>query len=394
MAAGETDIFIVSLDRLGKYRWSHTFGDVATQEATAVSVDGSGNVFMAGVNDGTMDFGDIDVGPGLFVAKFDNDGKHLWTRGFSGNPTNNDTTRPKIHTTQHGDIIASGTFRGNIRFDDQTLTTSTTAPEDTSDIYVVKLDGSTGDTRPDHGGWVRQLGGLGVETLADADVDRSDNIILTGRHNTSISFGDLPPLDGSGMFLTKLDRDGVPAWSRGFADAHPSALDVDTLNNVSVTGRYDGQLFSFNANGYLPAGQDPLFVAQFNAAGDHRWSRGFTSPHAVGPRISASDIDTDELNNLLVICTPGKAIEIDHETLNPSEYPYVLVLKINSTGTTLWKKTYIAGLAYGTVATADHDSESIIAGRFSLKMYLETGTIETGEQYIDVMSPFIAKLGL
>ncbi|WP_437652943.1 hypothetical protein [Sorangium sp. So ce1182] len=394
MGAGETDIFIVSFDKLGKHRWSHKFGDVAAQEATSVTLDTSGNVIVAGVNDGTITFGGMDAGPGLFVAKFDNEGKHLWSRSFPGNPTNNDTTRPKLNITQHGDVIASGSFTGNMRFDDVTLTTDPAAPAGTSDVYVAKLDGSTGDTRPTHGGWVRRFGGLGGDTPADAVVDRSDHVILAGGHSMEIAFGSQPPIEGSGMFLTKLDRDGNPVWSRGFENAHPSGVDVDTLGNISVTGSYEGSSFGFDPGRILPAGRDPLFVVQFATSGEHRWSRGFTAPHEIGPNTASSSISTDTFNNVSIVSTIGNAISIDTETLDPSEYQWILVLKMDSSGKTLWTRAYSAGLARGDALAADPENELIVAGRFSLKMRIETGTLNTGEQYIDDLSPFIVKLGI
>ncbi|WP_438027340.1 hypothetical protein [Sorangium sp. So ce233] len=338
MSAGETDVFIVSLDNLGKHRWSHRFGDVAAQEATSVSVDTSGNIIVAGINDGTISFGDTDAGPGLFVAKFDNEGNHIWSRSFPGNPVNDEPTRPKLNVTQHGDVIASGTFTGNIEFDNKTLTTSTEAPENASDIYIAKLDGSTGYTTPVNGGWARQFGGVGADALTDAVVDRSNSIVLAGEHNTEITFGDQPTVDGSGMFLTKLDRDGNPIWTHGFKNAHPSALDVDTRNNISVTGSYDGTVFWFDPAQGLPEGQDPLFVAQFDTNGGHRWSRGFTSPYGTGPRMASADISTDADNNVSSICTFGRAVRIDNEILDPSEYQYALVLKLGPSGQTLWKR--------------------------------------------------------
>ncbi|MGK4007278.1 hypothetical protein WMF31_31950 [Sorangium sp. So ce1036] len=393
MGAGETDIFVASIDKLGQHRWSHEFGDVAAQEASSVAVDSAGNAIVIGTNDGTINLDGLNLGPGLFIAKFDNEGKHIWSRSFPGNPINNDTTRPKVNTTQHDNIIISGTFENYIELDNETLTTEPATPENTRDIYVAKLDGSTGHTSTSHGGWVRQFSSRGVDTLVDAAVDRSDNVVLVGHHNAEIVLGNLPPIDGSGMFLTKLDRNGDAAWGRGFENAHPSALDVDTLGNISVTGSYEGSSFSFEAGSPLPEGRAPLFVAQFNTTGDHKWSRGFTSLQSTGPQVLSSDVSIDQLNNVVIVCTIARNILVDNEILDPSERQYALALKINSVGSTMWKRTYTAGLAYGSIIETDLSNESIIAGRFSLQMHLETGTLDTGEQYIDDISPFITKIG-
>ena len=67
--------------------WSRSFGDASTQRVNAVAVDAMGAVFVTGSFSGTTDFGGgpLDAAGNdtdLFVAKYDTNGDHLWSRRF------------------------------------------------------------------------------------------------------------------------------------------------------------------------------------------------------------------------------------------------------------------------------------------------------------------------
>ncbi|KYF65692.1 hypothetical protein BE11_38565 [Sorangium cellulosum] len=356
-----------------------------------MSVDASGNVIVTGVSSGTINFGGADVGPGVFVAKFSSSGRHAWSRSFPANPINERkfdgfvrTVRPKVKSTQHGDVIIAGTFRGNIELDDTTLVST---PANTLDMYLAKLDGSTGSTSAERGGWVRRLGSSDDDALIDVAVDRGENVILTGEHRTTITFGDLPQLDGSGMFLVKLDRDGTPAWSHSFANGHPSALDVDALGNISTTGNY-GESIEFGDDWTLasPEGHTAFFVAQFDTSGDHRWSRDFegTGHNAIG------GISADSSNNLVLIGEFAEELRVDNEILERYELPSPWVLKLDASGNTLWAKSYGAhGISFGIAVETDPSNEIVVTGSFSSGIDFDTGTLEAEADAL-----FLAKLGI
>lgn len=389
MGAGQTDAFVVVLDRLGSHRWSRGFGDAAAQEATSVHVDASGNIIVTGINNGTMSFGGSNVGPGLFVAKFDHEGEHIWSRSFPGDVVNErqfsnwtETVRPKVKTTQHGDVIISGTFKNDIKFDESILTTN---PTDAADIYIAKLNGDTGSTSATQGGWARKFGGLGSDRLIDIAIDRSDSIVLIGEHGNSIQFDNLPQLDGSGMFLTKLNRHGVPVWSRDFKNGHPAALDVDTSGNITAVGSYTGNItFGDTGSAVLPEGKTTFFVAQFNPSGEHRWSRGF---EGTGHN-SIADISVDTMNNIVLTGEFSRELRVDNEILDHDELPGPWVLKLDSAGKTLWKRSYRGGMSFGIATRTDPENHIIITGWFDTHLRFDTGTLET-----ETDTFFIARLG-
>jgi hypothetical protein len=164
-ASGGTDVFLAALDETGQTRWASRFGNGADQIANAVGVDARGDVTIAGVLAGAIDFGGgsleskgdddiflakfkgdgtpvfakrfgeggsqrafalaVDIGGNLlvsvsnagsrdlFVAKFDVDGAHVFSRSFGAA---SDQIGRAIATSSTGRIAVAGEFAGDLDF--------------------------------------------------------------------------------------------------------------------------------------------------------------------------------------------------------------------------------------------------------------------------------------
>jgi hypothetical protein len=56
-SAGSSDIFLVKFDPSGNHVWSQRFGDATEQRGYSVVADGGGNTFLTGGMQGTVNFG-------------------------------------------------------------------------------------------------------------------------------------------------------------------------------------------------------------------------------------------------------------------------------------------------------------------------------------------------
>src|SRR5439155_17823959 len=56
-SAGGDDVFVVKFDPAGNVLWSRSFGDILDDTPRAVATDASGNVFVTGDFEGTVNFG-------------------------------------------------------------------------------------------------------------------------------------------------------------------------------------------------------------------------------------------------------------------------------------------------------------------------------------------------
>ncbi|WP_437735154.1 hypothetical protein [Sorangium sp. So ce1335] len=388
------DAFIASFDSTGSHRWSRQFGDEMHQAATSTCVDSSGDVIFAGINDGNINLGGGEIGPGVFVAKFDDDGSHIWSRGIHGAPEGDPgrfATTQKVYCTPAGDVILAGGFAGTVQLDEVTFSTH---PPDAYDIYIVKINGSTGSWSATDGGWSKKFGGSGNDSVADVVV-RSDNntIIITGTFTGRIQFGSFSSTVDNGMYLVSIDGTGKPTWARSFGNARPHALSIDALGNTSITGAYDhpvdfggGELPEWNQN-------QMTFTTQFDIAGNHRWSRGFLG------NMTMSTINTDPLNNVVLAGQGSYSLRIDdNEVWTVEDFPSALVIKLDPEGRTIWKKSLPntwSHIVTSVVAATDLRGESIISGRATYPGGSSTGTIDfgTGPQRTGEHSLFITKIG-
>lgn len=116
-SAGGYDISLAKFDPHGNHIWSSRFGDIDQQQATTATVDQVGNVLVTGYFQGTVDFG---AGPlisaggfDIFLAKFDPNGNHLWSKRFG------DSSTQKAFggaTDPSGNVLITGYFRDTVDF--------------------------------------------------------------------------------------------------------------------------------------------------------------------------------------------------------------------------------------------------------------------------------------
>src|SRR5262249_28976985 len=101
-AQGAFDYFLVKIDAAGQPLWAKRFGSADEDSASVpirVAVTKAGQIALAGALDGQIDFGGGPLLPGpmqhdfdVFVARFDDQGNHLWSSRFGSSP------RPQVAT--------------------------------------------------------------------------------------------------------------------------------------------------------------------------------------------------------------------------------------------------------------------------------------------------------
>lgn len=128
------------MDQHGTHLWSKQFGDNDNQYASAMAVDAMGNVLITGYFYGTVDFGGgplicKDMGD-IFVAKFNTQGNHLWSRRFGdehlGSWIGSVTSAATVDSA--GNVLLTGYFGGTVDFGSGPLTSAGYA-----DIFLAKL---------------------------------------------------------------------------------------------------------------------------------------------------------------------------------------------------------------------------------------------------------------
>ena len=78
-SAGGIDLFVVKLSSTGAYQWGVQKGTAEDEIVTAVEVDSSDNIFVAGFMRGQMDGQSNQGETDAFVIKFNSAGSWQWT---------------------------------------------------------------------------------------------------------------------------------------------------------------------------------------------------------------------------------------------------------------------------------------------------------------------------
>ena len=217
------------------YNGPSDFSDVAT----AICLDGSGNVIVTGFS-----YGGINVDFDYATVKYSSAGDELWVRRYNG-PGNFEDKAASIATDSAGNIYVTGSsyFGDGLNIDYATLKYS-----------------SGGDSL-----WLHRFDGPGHdEDMASAlVVDHNNNVIVTGHQYNGVDFD----------FATiKYTTTGDTLWVRTYsgpenADDAAKTLTVDNAGNVYVTGYVYDNGIQYATIKYSPAG-DSLWVREYNGPGD------------------------------------------------------------------------------------------------------------------------------
>lgn len=205
-------------------------GDAFTQVGNAVAADQAGNSYVTG----QMTFTALDFDPGAgstlippgvpavngstaFLAKYAPDGSLVWARTLA-NSSANSTAGYDVTVDSQGNVYATGIFGGlNIDFDPGPGVFAMTEAGSGYNGFVSKFDANGNFS------WARQIiAGDSTGILPALDVDSLGNAYVTGKFGTSYRLRALGsdvigPITGAGggdIFLAKLDTHGTWQWGR------------------------------------------------------------------------------------------------------------------------------------------------------------------------------------
>ncbi len=238
------DMFVAAFESDGSHRWSRRFGDSSYQYGHGIAIDDAGDIVVAGSDWGRIDFGDglLPEHPGeaMVVAKLAaSDGEGIWAQQFVG-ADGDALGDPRIATD--GSRTFLGTFAGSGTYTTVDFGTGASS----GDFHVAALDGdgiaiwSRSFSDDDFGG----EGIVGIATSDDASV------VIGGYIQTPTDFGDgvVHEAVGGDLFVAKYDADdGTTEWVRFEGDddqgsGHQGTTDVAVADDgrVYAVGNFAG----------------------------------------------------------------------------------------------------------------------------------------------------------
>jgi len=240
--AGADDAFVRKLSPAGDALWTIQFGSRASDKASGVAVDRSGNIIVAGYTYGALpgqtQAGDWDA----FVRKLSPAGTELWTRQFGSSAAD---PALGVAVDGSGNIIVAGHTTGALP--GQTLVGY-------GDAFVRKFSPEGTET------WTVQFGCPASAEVLGMAVDGSGNIIVAG-----CTDGAIPGQTQAGdwdAFVRKLSPEGTELWTYQFGSPRVDwalAVAADGSGNIIVAGEAYGAL-----PGQTYSGTGDAFVVRLN----------------------------------------------------------------------------------------------------------------------------------
>jgi hypothetical protein len=214
--------------------------------------------------------------------------------------------------------------------------------------------------------WSRRFGGNDVDTGNAIVADLEDNLIVIGEFSDTLNFGgdDLLAQGGMDIFMVKLDALGEHVWSQGIGGTgydHAMGLGVDAENNIVICGSFEGSI-NFGGADLINAGGYDIFVAKFNADGEHLWSQAY------------GDIGSDQSINLAIdsggeIIVTGMfegTVNFGGDDLLSEGAEDIFLLKLGPDGSHVWSSG-MGGVGFGAGidVAIDSSGQIVLGGIFS-----------------------------
>lgn len=320
-------LFVLSLALKAQYvqfSWAKSLLGSQNEEAMAIAVDNSGNVYTTGYFEGTID---LNPGPAtyditsngsakLFISKLDAAGNFVWGRGFS-DANINSSAGLAIAVDAAENVYVTGAFSGSPDFDPGpgTVTISSVGYDD---IFILKLNISGNLS------WVRGVGSSGYDSGTGISLDPFSNLIVTGHFVNVVDFDPGPgtyTISSGGFesgFVLKLNSLGNFVWSKAYnamtvnAQCEPRGITTDVFGNIYTTGVFYYGTIDFDPGlavySFSTTNVWHSYISKLDSGGNFMWAKELSGP---GSLCSAAAIKVDAANNVYTSGSFGGTIDFD-----------------------------------------------------------------------------------
>lgn len=283
---GSKDIFILSLDSSGNFKWAIALNGPGLDDPNAIEADQLGNTYITGYFSDSVDF-DPDVSVSrlvtdtigtidIFVAKYNNSGNYLWAHGFGGKYTD---IAYDLALSNNGIIIVGNFTQDSIDFDPGSGVSILNAEK--TDILIASYDQS--------GNYIWAAGLKGSSNSPRGySVDFKNNLIsIVGTLSDSVDFDPsngtafISVAQGLACYVAKYDDNGNYIWAKnivsslGFISIGKSVA-IDNSGEIYFSGFFNGISDfdpNFGAANLTAIGTDDVFFAKYDSYGNYLWAK-------------------------------------------------------------------------------------------------------------------------
>lgn len=268
------EAYIVKYNSSGKVVWVENItGGIST--GNSIATDASGNVYMTGIFSGTIKVDTSSLTSTIvrtFLVKYDQNGNVLWAKQ-SQTPSEMSSAIPfYLGTDDSNNIFMTGVFQDTVSFGNYTLNTHYNAIYGNNyNIFIVKYNQngnvlwaqqSETPSAPIDGG-----------NPGSATIDKSGNVYIAGGLGDTTSFGPYS-LTGESLFLVKYSPTGSVLWAKQSTGGGCYASSViSDGTNFYVTGEFEDTVKLGSHTIYSPPSVISMFLAKYDANGNAIWAK-------------------------------------------------------------------------------------------------------------------------
>ena len=346
------------------YAWTRAVGGLANDEVKSVAVDSSGNVYVAGYFNQTVDFDPgtgadtrTSTGDDIFFCKYDSAGNYIFTKTIGG--TGNDSSF-SIAVSSSGFLYIAGAFSNTVDFDPGAGVDNRTSAGG-YDIFLSKYDLSGNHL------WTKTIGGAGDDIARSLAIDTSANVFIAGSFNLTVDFDPGAATDNrtsagySDIFVSKYNSSGNYGWTKAVGGSNSSgdvanSVAVDSSGSVFLAGYFSGTVDfdpGASTDNRTSAGGIDIFLSKYDSSGNYVWTK------AVGGSSSdsASSIAIDSNDSLYMVggfilnvdFNPGAGVD---NKAGRSGLSDIFISKYDVAGNYLWTNHLVGGPSYNNYANS------------------------------------------
>ena len=313
---GNSDIYLLKINIGGDTLWTKTYGRTDYDHANAITPTPDGNFIVAG------EIFSSGAGYDIFLLKIKPDGDTLWTKTYGG--TNDDYAKA-ITPTPDGNFIVAGS----------------TSSFDRGGVYLLKVT-ANGDAL-----WTKTYGGAHYEQAAAITPTSDGNFIIAGAcWNDSIA--------NYNFYLLKITTNGDTLWTKTY-------IGTNRCLARAITPTPDGNFLVAGEIISSSNGSNDVCLLKINSNGNTLWSKTYGMQYQQNEQAAA--VTPTSEGNFLIAGSTSRSFGMGKDD--------AYLLKINSSGDSLWTKTYGgSGRDAADAITPAQNGNFIVAGTLDSNVYV------------------------
>lgn len=196
-ASGECDIFIAKYSPDGRLTWAKRFGAKGADYSRGIGTDKRGNIYVAGVFSGIVEFDSRRVQSGeqsrnLFLVKLNPRGDVLWARAMT---SRDDAEGCEIEVDANGNSYLSGQFGAELKIGEEKIKGS-----GGRNLFAAKFDAEGQAV------WIKSVKGTSAAINFALALHEDNSLTLVGAFNGELDFDEheLKSSEGMGAFVATL----------------------------------------------------------------------------------------------------------------------------------------------------------------------------------------------